>query len=350
MKVFSFLLGIFLTAGAVAQDTARLELGDVSAARGEKKEGFLRVPEGSDPALEIPVAVVHGAKPGPVLSLVAGSHGTEYASIVALVELIRLLDPEEISGSVIIVPIINIPSFERVVPHLNPIDGKNMNRTYPGRAEGSQSERASLAITREVVEKSDHLIDYHGGDLDESLRPYSYWSKTGREEQDRISRELVLAFGLDHIVVSTDRPTDPAASRFLENTATTRGKPSITVEAGHAGTVEPDDVEVLVRGTLSVMRHLKMLAGEPDPVANPVWIEALHSVASESSGLFLPVVQRGSYVQKGMVLGQVTDFFGNKKFDAVAPASGIVLYVRAIPSAVQGDTLASIGVAASGDP
>ena len=70
---------------------------------------------------------------------------------------------------------------------------------------------------------------------------------TGREEQDRVSREMVLAFGLDHIIVSADRPQDPAASRYLENTATTRGKPSITAEAGHAGTVEPEDVDALVR-------------------------------------------------------------------------------------------------------
>jgi predicted deacylase len=83
-----------------------------------------------------------------------------------------------------------------------------------------------------VVEQSDHLIDMHGGDLDESLRPYTYWTKTGHDRQDAISREMVLAFGLDHIVISVDRPKDPAASRYLENTATTRGKPSITVETG----------------------------------------------------------------------------------------------------------------------
>ena len=69
---------------------------------------------------------------------------------------------------------------------------------------------------------------------------------TGNAKQDAVSREMVLAFGLDHIIISADRPKDPAASRYLENTATTRGKPSITVEAGHAGTVEPEDVEALV--------------------------------------------------------------------------------------------------------
>ena len=194
------------------------------------------------------------------------------------------------------------------------------------------------------MEQSDHLIDFHGGDLDESLRPYSYWSQTGREPQDRISREMVLAFGLDHIVISTGRPADPNASIYLENTASTRGKPSITVEAGHAGTVMSDDVDALVRGTLSVMRYLKMLPGEPTPVESPVWIATLHSVTADVGGIFRPLVARGTYVQKGMKLGTVTDFFGKTLFEARAPESGVVLYVRAVPSAVKGETLASIGV------
>ncbi len=279
-----------------------------------------------------------------MLALVAGSHGTEYASVVALADLVDALDPAELSGSVIIVPIVNLPSFDKVVPHLNPVDGKNMNRTYPGRPDGTQSERASYAVTRQVVEQSDHLIDFHGGDLDESLRPYSYWSKTGREAQDRISREMVLAFGLDHIVVSTGRPEDPNASVYLENTATTRGKPSITVEAGHAGTVMRDDVEALARGSLSVMRHLKMLPGAPTPIENPVWIGTLHSLTASEGGLFRPLVERGSFVQKGMTVGIVTDFLGKKLFDARAPEAGVVLYIRAVPSAVKGETLASVGV------
>src|SRR4030095_5523331 len=224
-----------------AQNRATFTVGTATAARGQKATGTIEVPAGSDAALSIPVAVFHGAKPGPVLALVSGAHGTEYASIIALEKLIGVLNPAELSGTVIMVPLINIPSFEQKVPHVNPVDRKSMNRCYPGKADGTQTERASLLITRQVVEQCDHLIDFHGGDTDESLRPYSYWTKTGNVKQDEISREMVIAFGLDHIIISTDRPKDPQASRYLENTATTRGKPSITVEAGHAGTVETDD-------------------------------------------------------------------------------------------------------------
>src|SRR5438034_5525996 len=161
-----------------------------------------------------------------------------------------------------------------------------MNRWYPGKMDGTQTDRASFLITKQVVEQCDHLIDLHGGDLDESLRPYSYWTKTGNERQDGISREMLLAFGLDHIIISTDRPKDPQASRYLENTATTRGKPSLTAEAGYAGTVAPADVSLLLNGCLNVMGNLKMIARPVKPVAAPVWIERVISVTSDSTGVF----------------------------------------------------------------
>lgn len=343
-------LALILTSASAAQDRKTFTVGTASAARGQKVTGTIEVPAGSDAALSIPVAVVHGSKSGPVLALVAGSHGTEYASIIALEKLIAMLDPTEISGTIIIVPLINIPSFEQKVPHLNPVDKKSMNRFYPGKMDGTQTERASYLITKQVVEQCDHLIDLHGGDTDESLRPYSYWTRTGNERQDQISREMVLVFGLDHIIISTERPKDPQASRYLENTATTRGKPSITVEAGHAGTVESDDVNALVNGCLNVMRYLKMMAGPAPMLETPVWIQRVVPVASEQTGIFYPLIKRGTYVEQGMKIGYVTDYFGKVIFEARATAAGIVLYVCAVPSMTKGATIANIGVVAPKSP
>jgi predicted deacylase len=330
-----------LLAATIAQD---FRVGTATAPRGQVGRGAIEVPAGSDAALSIPVAVVNGVKPGPVLAIVSGAHGTEYASIIAVEHLIQLLDPRSISGTVILVPLVNIPSFEQKVAHVNPVDGKSMNRFYPGNATGTQTERASLAITREVVDKSDHLIDLHGGDLDESLRPYAYWTKTGNEKQDAISREMVLAFGLDTIIISADRPKDAAASRYLENTASTRGKASITAEAGHAGTVEHEDVQALVDGCLSVMRYLKMIDGAPRTIESPVWIERVDTVASVATGIFYPLVKRGTYVEKGALVGYVTDYLGRTILDARAPDTGVVLFIRAVPSMTKGETIVNIGV------
>ncbi|HET7873641.1 MAG TPA: M14 family metallopeptidase [Terriglobales bacterium] len=327
---------------SLAQQPA-FTVGTASAAAGQKATGFIEVPAGSDGATSIPVAIIRGAKPGPVLALVSGAHGTEYASIIALEKLIQSLDPAQVAGTVIILPLVNRASFDQKVPHVNPVDGKSMNRFYPGNSSGTQTERASFLITKEVVERSDYLIDYHGGDLDENLRPYSYWPKTGNAKQDAINRDLTLAFGLDTIIIWSDRPRDPNASRYLDNTANTRGKPAIAVEAGYSGTVQPEDVHALVNGTLSVMRYLKMLPGAPTMLEHPVWIGKIDTVTSDQPGIFYPLVQRGTYVAQGTKIGYVTDYFGKVIYEATAPAAGVVLYICAVPSMKKGDTVANIG-------
>lgn len=333
---------VFSAIAAFAQQGS-FTVGTATARTGQKATGTIDVPAGVDAATSIPVVVVRGRNPGPVLALVSGLHGTEYASVIALEKLIQQLEPVQISGTVIILPLINIQSFLQKVPHVNPVDGKSMNRFYPGKADGTQTERASFLITKEVVERCDYLIDYHGGDLDENLRPYSYWPKTGNEKQDAITRDMVLAFGLDHIIAVSDRPKDPNASRYLDNTANTRGKPAIAVEAGYSGTVEPQDVDALVAGTLNVMRYLKMLPGTATMVEHPVWIGKIDTISSDQTGFFYPLVGRGTYVEQGMKVGYVTDYFGKIIFDANAPAAGVVLYICGVPSMKKGDTVANIG-------
>jgi len=347
MKRLTLAVGFLLSvsaAGAAQDARATFSAGTASAARGQKAYGALKVPAGSDPATDIGVVVINGARPGPALAIVSGAHGTEYASIIAVEKLIDAVDPAQLSGTLILVPIVNVASFEQMVPHVNPVDNKNMNRFYPGKADGTQTERAAYAITKEVIDKCDHLIDFHGGDLDESLRPYSYWTVTGNQKQDDASKQLVLAFGLDHIIIAADRPRDPAQSRYLENTASTRGKPSFAAEAGYAGTVETDDVNVLVNGSLNVMRYLKMLPGEAKLVEHPVWFEQLANVASDNNGIFYATVRRGTYVDKGMKIGFVTDHLGRVISEVHAPEAGVITFIRAVPSLKKGDTIANVGV------
>ena len=339
-----------LPLSVLAQQQSSFTVGTATADSSQKATGTIDVPAGADAATQIPVVVIRGANPGPTLALVSGAHGTEYASIIALEGLTGSLDPAQISGTVIILPLVNIASFEQKVPHVNPVDNKSMNRFYPGKEDGTQTERASFLITKEVVDKSDYLIDFHGGDLDESLRPYSYWVVTGNKRQDAASKEMVLAFGLDHIIISEDRPKDKTATKYLDNTAAMRGKPTITVEAGYAGTVETDDVAVLVQGTRSVMRLLKMLPGTPHAIDHPVWIKALGEVTSPVDGIFYPLIKRDTFVEAGRKLGDVTDYFGKVIFEARAPVSGVILHVCAVPSMKKGDNIANIGVIAQKAP
>src|SRR5580698_4942639 len=251
---------------------ADFTVGSATAASGQKATGYIAVPAGVDAAASIPAIVVNGARPGPVLALIAGSHGTEYASIIALQKLAQAADPAELSGTLIILPLINVPSFAQKVPHLNPVDGKNMNRFYPGRPDGTQTERVSWAISKQVVEKCDYLIDLHGGDLDENLRSYAYWPQTGKEPLDATTRAMVLAFGLDHIIIQKNLSPAVAGATSISRFATDLGKPTIIAEAGHAGTTDTQDVDALVHGCTNVMRYLKMLAGPVTAVEHPLWM------------------------------------------------------------------------------
>jgi predicted deacylase len=336
-------LGLCGLAGA-----ADFSLGTATARMGQRANGFLEVPAGTDAATNIPVIVIHGAKPGPVMALVAGAHGTEYASIIALYRLAESVDPAMLSGTVVALPLLNVASFRQQVPHLNPVDGKNMNRLYPGKADGTQTERASWAVTKQVIEKCDYLIDYHGGDLDENLRSYSYWADTGNARLDSTTRSMVLAFGLDHIIIQHN--ATPAASGAVTITryAQSIGKPAIAVEAGHAGTTEAGDIGVLVRGSLNVMRHLKMLPGDVAPVERPLWIGSYTVLTSDRDGIFYSLVGPEAYVQKGMKIGCVTDYLGAKVADVVSPVTGLVIYIRAVPSLKKGDNMGYIGEVAEG--
>src|SRR5712675_952371 len=147
-----------------------------------------------------------------------------------------------------------------------------------------------------------------------------------------------------------DQRKDKSATKYLDNTAALRGKPTITVEAGYAGTVETDDVASLVQGTRSVMRLLKMLPGTPHAIDHPVWIKTLGEVTSPVDGIFYPLVKRDTFVEAGRKLGDVTDYFGKVIFEARAPVTGIILHICAVPSMKKGDNIANIGVIAPQAP
>jgi predicted deacylase len=323
---------------------ADFSVGNAAAAPGRKATGYLQIPAGSDAATNVPAIVVNGAKPGPVLALVAGSHGTEYASIIALEKFAQIADPAALSGTIIILPIVNVASFQEKVPHLNPVDRKNMNRFYPGKEDGTQTERVSWAITKQVIEKCDYLLDYHGGDLDENLRKYSYWPDTGNPKIAAATRTMALAFGLDHIIIQNAKnPIAPGGAVTLTRYMQNIGKPAIAVEAGHAGTTYDEDIDALVEGTLSVMRALKMLPGAAKPVEHPLWIGRLATISADQDGIFYPLALPEAYVKQGMSIGYITNYFGEKIRDVTSPISGVIAYIGAVPSMKKGDTLAFIG-------
>jgi uncharacterized protein len=328
-----------------AQAQAPFTLGGATASPGAVASGELKVPAlGNEPGTTIPFTIVNGVRPGPVLLLTAGVHGYEYPPILALQRLRKTLDPKELSGRVILIHVANMPSFLKRTIYYSPIDGKNLNRVFPGKADGTISERIADVLTRDVIRRATHVVDLHCGDGNESLRPYSYWITTGDRAVAEEGRLMALAFGLDHIVIDRSRPTDPAASSYLSNTGVTRGKPALTIESGSQGATDEESVARIERGVAGVMKHLKMIATGPDPVANPYWIGRNEVITSKATGLFYPAVQRGQTIAQGALIGRITNFVGVTLQEIRAPFAGEMLYVVRTPPITKGEPVAMVAV------
>jgi len=327
----------------IAQQTTPFSVGSATAAPGTTAYGSIAIPAGSDSALQIAVAVIRGAKAGPVVAFVAGSHGTEYTSIIAMQKLISRIDSRALAGTVIVLPLLNVASFETMTPHVNPIDRKGMNSMYPGDPNGTQTQRVLAEVTKQVVTPAEVVVDLHGGDLDEDLRPYSYWFRGGRAAQDSAGFKLVMAFGLDHVIVTDVDPNAATAGRSLSGQALVRGKTVLVAEAGRSGIVAPADLKSLVEGSLNVLAELKMIARPVPHLQHPTWLAGAGArVAADSAGVFFPAVARDTRVTKGQIVGHTTDFLGRPTGEVRAPIDGLVTFIRGVPSMWPRATLVNV--------
>src|SRR5687768_9243799 len=150
--------GLLLAASAQAQSWGPLRIVGIEARPGEKASGYLEIPARRDSGTQVPITIVRGRQPGPTLALIAGTHGSEVAPIIALQRLRADLNAAEVRGTLILVHVANMPSFLGRTIYYSPIDGKNLNRVYPGKADGTASERIAHAITTEVISRSDYLV------------------------------------------------------------------------------------------------------------------------------------------------------------------------------------------------
>lgn len=344
MRLLIALLAFTVAHGSTVSAQPAFTVGAVTAAPGAVAAGTLAVaPRAGDAGTTIPITIVHGSQPGPVLALIAGTHGMEYVPIVALQRMRTAIDPKTLRGTIVMVHVANMPSFLGRTIYYSPIDGKNLNRVYPGKADGTISERIADTITREVIARATHVVDLHCGDGNESLRPYTYWITTGDPKVAEAGRAMALAFGLDHIVVDRERPGDPAASLYTSNTAITRGKPALTTETGGMAVVDEPSIALVERGVAGLLKHLGMRSDGPSAVTAPILLERNEVLRAGVTGIFYAEVDKGHTVAKGTRLGRITDFHGKVLEEVRAPFDGEILYVVATPPVSKGEPVAMVG-------
>lgn len=288
------------------------------------------------------VVTVTGAEPGPVLFVGSGVHGGEYPSIEAVIRLSQTLAAERLKGTVILLPVLNLPAFRQRTPFVCPVDGLNPNRVFPGDPDGSYSEQMTHALMHEFVAHADAYLDLHGGDIPEALVPFSI-CRGGDHPVDVKSRELAIAFGLP-LVLTVSRPVQVAKGSSSFVAAAERGVPAVLAEAGGVGQMQEDAVELLVTGVRRVMQHLGMIeatlpaAPEVKILTRFEWLYAKHA------GMFYPSVEAGDSIEQGQEVGRVGSLFGDTLETAIAPAGGRVLFLTVNPSVAENGLLMGIGV------
>ncbi|HEV3381985.1 MAG TPA: M14 family metallopeptidase [Trebonia sp.] len=288
----------------------------------------LRVNLGDDGELPVPyVDVVGEAGSGPHVTVIAGVHGTEYTSIAAARELLAELRPAELSGTVTVAPVVNLPAFWARTPFVVPLDGKNLNRSFPGDAGGSAAERIAAAVTERLIKGSDYLIDLHAGDVPEALEPFVLYDGSPVE---RRARELALAYGLGHLVRQS--PRDRTVAGSTSAAAADLGIPAITAESGERGMLDPEAVDRHLRGLRNVLRYLELLPGPVTEFSRPAEHEGWIWMRTDDAGWWQPAVRPGAPVAEGDLLGTVSPLIGGTPARITAPAPGVPLFITSSPA------------------
>lgn len=307
-----------------------VRFGNATAIPGQRVTGKLSVGELDQlsfarGAIEIPLIVVNGAVPGPTLLILAGCHSGEYVGIEATIEVTKRIDPAQLKGILVAIPVLNIHGFAAKIPYVNPLDNLNINRLWPGDSGGTVGQRITYAVWHEVISRVDYVIDMHGGDFPEDQADYAICIEAGDPASDRMSERMARYYGLPYVRKS------PPAEGMAPTGSTARmamkllKKPSIVSEVGDAGRVDPERLCRDVFGVENVMRLLQMLPGPPiSPPEHQRLMIDRRSVLANAHGLCRARVKVYDVVTSGQPVADIVDYYGEVRETLVTPIDGIV--------------------------
>jgi predicted deacylase len=290
-----------------------------------------------------PYFAVVGREPGLTFLLTAGIHAAEYTGTLAALRLAKHLDPDHVKGTILIIPLLNRPGFFERSVYTNPEDGQNLNRAFPGRKDGTWSERFAHRLLNEIVLNVDRTMDLHAGDMVEDLEPFLGFLMTGNPEVDDRSREMIAAYAgarwVTHVLPGGER------AGMLYGSAAQHGVPAILAESGGRGLPIEEDVQRHVDGVLNIWRSLGLLTDfAPLPSAMPRVIARNEWLRSGHEGIFLCRVKPGDTVSKGQTLGEMVDLLGNHLTEVNSPDDGVILFTVTSPAIKQDGLLLAVGV------
>lgn len=308
-----------------------MRVGQLEVLPGEKKRGVL--PIGAS-GYELPVTVICGGE-GKTTLITGGIHNAEYVGIQAAIELGCELEPEQMDGTVIVVPLVNVSGFAHRTMSLVFEDGKNLNREFPGNPDGTLADQICHTIVKELFSAADYYIDLHCGDGFEELTPYVYYVGCVEKTVRETARRMAGCVNVPYVVESQ------CATGGAYNYANAVGIPSILLERGCRGVWSRAEVE---QDKADVRRVLDLLyRGRAESFEQTVFRETVYEDAP-CAGCWYPAFSAGAAFKKGEILGEIRDVFGTVLHTCRASAAGVILYQTASLSILKDSPMVAYGV------
>jgi N-alpha-acetyl-L-2,4-diaminobutyrate deacetylase len=309
------------------------------------QHGFLRLPFSRDDSawgsVMIPVCVIRNGK-GPTALLTGANHGDEYEGPLALYSLARTLDPKDVSGTVIIVPAMNYPAF-RAGTRTSPIDKGNLNRSFPGRPDGTVTEKIADYFQRELLPRTDIALDFHSGGKTLDFVPFCAAHVRADKALEAKGFAAVEAFSAPWSM----KMLEIDAVGMFDTAAEEMGKLFITTELGGGGTSRAETVRIARRGVLNVLRHAGIAAGAVEK-SSTQWLNMPSGDCfsfAEDDGMIETMIDLGEPVAKHQVLARIHSIgrTGVAPQEIRARMSGMVA-ARHFPGLVKADCAAVVAV------
>lgn len=310
------------------------------------QHGFLRLPYSRDDSawgsVMMPLTVIRNGK-GPTALLTGGNHGDEYEGPLALFDLARSLSAADVSGTVIIVPAMNYPAFQAGT-RTSPIDKGNMNRSFPGRPDGTVTQKIADYFQRHLLPRADLVLDIHSGGKTLDFVPFCAAHVLPDKKQEAKAFAAVEAFSAPY----SNRMIEIDTVGMYDTAAEEMGKVFVTTELGGGGTARANTVRIAQRGVLNVLKHAGIVAGKIDKQPTQ-WLDMPSDdcfTFAEDNGLLEMAVDLGEPVKKGQVLARIhaIDRTGMEPRLIKAKLSGI-LAARHFPGIVKsGDCVGVLAV------
>lgn len=315
---------------------------------GEKGTDWLEVaPRADGGAWSLPLLHVRGASDGAILVVTGAVHGNEYEGVEAIPRIYEQVEPETLHGTLVMVIVCNMPAYEAGTRN-SPIDGLNLARVFPGDPHGTITQRIAYWLTHKLIKHADFFIDLHSASAETNI-PTMIGYLHSEDEFGQRARAAARAFGAP---VMWGHPPPVTVGRSI-SAATEYGVPWLYTESPGGGRAGSDDVACYINGVLNVMKHLDMIADEPQPHPNAHHLIGdgnLDVVISATvAGSFRPRVELLDEVCEGQRLGFIENFFGEIVQEVTADRDGIIIFLRRLPQVNVGDGLAQVTGKYSGD-